>query len=393
MRRQFIACLCLLTVLMTLGIQPALADPPPLPALPPAAIRNQVLAATGGAKFTAVGTPLSVRSQLTSFGGVFEGAENKLAWNEAVHYINTDGTIQEMLIPLRSSGSARLDPDMTAPGLAPRPGKLIGATYQPSRGARADMYIVAVFKPEDVNCRTCVPEKVRFYYSNTRYYEFSLYHGRFTDVNGDRLLETVDEGALIAHSYSCLAVGLEQVCWAPYSFSALRQESISQNIVDSAYTDFKSIYDVEVDFYLDAAVPDLLGRNQRQTCAGQLANGTNFTNVSACVPSVVFTASKTVVAGQPIAIMVVQHAVNVRTYNTSGSFVGSLPAGEYLVMNGMPNITTPGSPTLLFLVNSDTQNHYLIPSVVQQGFAKNAVADERYPAIRDGLMGWRGVGY
>lgn len=393
MARRFFALLFLLTGLLTLGIQPTLANGQPLPPLPPQAVRNAVLAQTSGAQFTVVGTPASVRSQFAAFSGVFENAETNLAYGQAVHYINTDGTIQEMLIPLKNSGEVRLDANMTAPGSESRPGIIIGATYQPSRGARADMYIVAVFKQGEAGCRSCAPEKVRFYYSNTGYYEYSLYHGRFVDIGGDRALEDIDEGALIAHKYSCLAVGLEQVCWDPYSYSALRQESEPKDIVYEAYSDFKDIYDLQVDFYVDDAVPDLLGRSLRQSCASALSSATTFSNLSACVPSVVFTSSKTLVSGQPIAIMVVQTPVDTRTYDVNGNFVGALPVGDYLVMDGMPNITTPGAPTLLFLVNRDTQNHYLIPSSVQQGFAQNVVSDERFAGIRDGLMSWRGVGY
>lgn len=393
MTRRFWLVMWLISGLMILGVEPARAIVFPLPPLPPQAVRDSVLAQTNGAQFTYMGTPTTVRTQLASFSGVFEGIETKFAWGQAVQYINMNGDMLEILIPMKNAGSIVLDPDMTAPGLNPRPGKIIGASYQPARGSRADMIIVAVFRPQDVNCRRCAPEKVRFYYNNTRYYEYDVRHGRFVDVNHDRVLEKIDAGALISEEVSCVSVGLEQLCWEPDTNFLLREDLVSNTLMLTAYTYLNLIYDVDVDFYLGNTVPDLLGRSLRQSCALQVPNLISFISISACVPSVMFTSSRTLVPGQPIGIIVVTTAIDVRTFNATGQSVGMLPAGSYLVMDAMPNITTPGAPTLLFLVNSDLTHHYLIPATVQQGFAQNVVEDPRVPGVRDGLMAWRGVGY
>lgn len=391
MLKRAVLILCAILMIAVFGLTPAAANGQSLPPLPPQPIINSVLAQTNGAIYTPLGVPQTILTQLGGFGGAFTGAQNWFNVSQSVSYFDTNGRLRELIMPLQNSRYEILDPVFTAPGSNPRPAKVIGAVFQPSRGL---MIAVAIFKPEAFGCPNCEPpEKIRFYYTNTQYHEYSLYWGQFVDYYNDGVVELVDEGAVIAHKISCLNVGLEQVCWDPYDYSQVRQEPQPKDIVYNAYTILKDVYDLGVDFYVDDAVPDILGGAQRAGCWAQYRTATSFNALSSCIANVVFSASKDAVSGQPIAVMVVLSSADVRTYRADGSFVGALPPGQYLVMDATPHITTPGAASLLYLVNADGVNHYLIPSNVVQGFGENPAFDERYAGVRDGLAGRRSFGF
>jgi hypothetical protein len=384
MSRRVIWLLSLFIVLMGVTVQPATAGKPPLPSLPPRSVRTAVLSQTNGAQFTPIGVAPAVTNWLNAYGGVFADAENMFDLSQAVHYVTHDGRLTETILPLRNSGSKVLRPNMTAPGATRKPGRIIGALFQPTRGM---MIVVAVWK--DMNAVN--PEKLRFYYNDTLYFEAGYKLGNFLDINGDHRLEPVDVGGIIAHNLTCVAVGLKQVCWAPYN--SIVRSNTSRDLVHQAYEHMRDVYEISVDVFENDAVPDLYGRSSRVACANQMASATSFENLTDCIPTAVFTATKELRAGQPIAIMRVLSPVDVRAYTAQGTYVGTLPPGDYAVMDGMPTVTEPGQPTLLFLVNADGVNHFLVPSVVQQGYGRSDVIDERRAALRDGLMSWRGVGY
>lgn len=385
MAHRFLSVLTLFVLFMGVAVQPVAAERMPLPALPPGAVRNSVLSQTNGAQFTPIGVPPAVNTWLNAYGGAFSEAENLFDLSQAVHYVTHDNQLTETVLPLRNSGSKNLRFNMTAPGRNPKPGRIIAALFQPSRGM---MIVVAVYKDENAT----KPDKLRFYYNDTLYFESGIKLGNFLDINGDRRLEAVDEGSLIASKLTCVAVGLKQVCWEPYNRDLVRSGT-SRTLATDAYENLRGVYNISVDVFEDDAVPDLYGRANRTACANQMASATTFDNMTACAPTAVFTASKSLVAGQPIAIMRVLMPVDVRAYTAQGAYVGTLPAGDYAVMDGMPNRTDPGEPTLLFLVNADGVNHFLVPSVVQQAFGRSDLIDERRAALRDGLMSWRGIGY
>jgi hypothetical protein len=386
--KQAVPLLITALLLVLVAVVPVLAGGEPLPAMPSQSVIDEVIRESGGVVFTPLYAPNLIRQQLVAFSGEFDNVENTVNFSQAVNYFTTSGRLTETVIPLVDSRTAILDPVFTAPGREPRPAKIIGALYQPARGT---MVVVAVFKPEAWQCPGCnPPEKVRFYYDSTQYYEYSLYWGQFADYGGDGKLEAVDDGALIAHKYTCVAVGLEQVCWDPYSYSALRDEPTPKDLAYAAYTRAKDRYNLGVDFYVDDAVPDLVGAASRAACAIQLQAATQFNSLSQCVPNVVFTASKSVMNGQPVGIWVAQRNIAMWAYTAAGVFTGNLPAGEYLVMPARPSLTVPGTPDVLFLIDINGVNHYLIPSVVMQGFGQNPVVDERHAAIKDGTMSSRG---
>jgi hypothetical protein len=387
MARRFLSVVTLLMIMLGVAVQPAVAAAA-LPPLPPQAVRDYVLSQTNGAQFTPIGTPTTIQSQLVGFNGPFDGVENLVDYSQAVHYITSTGKLTETVIPLRNSGSHLMRPNLTTPDGFP--GKIIGVLFQPSRGV---MVIVGTYKSMPGGTGAAQPDKIRFYSSSTQFTAVSYNWGSFVDINNDNQLEAFDEGAVIADEFSCVAVGLKQLCWDPYSYATVREGTGPKTLVTNAFNHLRAIYNFNVDFYIKDSVPDLLGRTLRQQCAAQISSATSFNSLSSCTPSVVFSASKTLVSGQPIAIMVVQTSADVRTYDTAGYFIGALPAGEYLVMDAMPQLTQSGQASLLFLVNADGVHHYLIPSTVQQGYGQSTAIDERYAGIRDGLMSWRGVGY
>jgi len=391
MSRRFIVTLFALVLCIGIMPYPVAASGQPLPPLPSQTIIDSVLAQTNGAQFTPMYAPNSITTQLATFTGVFQNIYTQLDMSQAVNYLNAAGTLRETVIPMLNSGSLVLDPDITAPGAIPRPGKIIGALFQPSRGT---FFVVAIFKAKATTCPSCyAPDKVRFYYNSTQYYEDTLNWGEFLDPNGDQILESVDQGAIIAYKYTCVTMGMEQGCWDPYDYDEVRQKTVAKNKVRSAYEDFKAVYDFDVKFYLSDALPDLLGYSQRTACAQQLINATTYNNLSSCLPNLFFTASKEVIANQPMALFVITQPADIRTYDMNGNFVGGLPVGSYLVIDATPSVTTPGQAALVFLVNLDTVNHYLIPSVAVQGFSQStAILDKRYAALKDGLAGYRGFG-
>jgi hypothetical protein len=388
--RTFIILFVFIVLIGSLSIGPVVATGRALPPIPGQTILNRVISETGGPTFTPLNVSQYIMNRLTNrFSGVFDGVEDLVRPSQAVNYITTRGRLKETVIPLRNSRTAVLDPDMTTQGDNPRPGKIIGALFQPSRTENSVMVVVAVFRSDAFNCPECHrPEKLRFYYNNGSYYERGVIWGEFLDANGDNVPEAIDDGAVIAHRYTCLTVGLEQVCWEPYNRDLLRDPSFPRDIVDAAYHELDDVYEFSVDFVIGDAVPDLLGPTVRQRCANQLHDATYFTALSNCVPNAVFTSSKEVRSGQPIAIMSMLRSADLEAYTSNGTYVGRLPVGDYLVMDATPYINTPGRIGVLFLVNSDTVHHYLIPSVVMQGFGSSAI-DKRIAGIKDGFAARR----
>jgi hypothetical protein len=346
----------------------AAANPPPLPPVPSAAILNQVITQTGGPTYTPLGVTDYVLTQLDSnFSGVLAGVRNKVSVYDTISYITTQGHLLESVMPLNNSGAENLAPDMTTPGSNPRPGKIVGVLFQPSRMVQV---IVAVFKDTKPNT---LPEKVRFYWNSTGYYEYSIKVDKFSDPDGNGQPAPIDGGAIIAHKYN---------------YSQTRDGDNPKNILYTAYTQAKVVYDLKVDFYVDDALPDPIGPTLRNNCARQMKLRLNWRNMGNCTPNLVFGASKEFMPGQPVALFVVSAAADLKAFKHTGEYTGSLPAGSYLVVPATPNVTTDGNIGVLFLVNLDTQNHYLIPAIRMQGVAAGSGGSkDNYAVIKDGSTG------
>jgi len=364
-------------------IGPSLAGNEALPSIPSNVILNKVVSQTGGPTFTPLNVPGIFKSQLATFSGALDKVENKLEFSQAVSYFDRSGNLLELAIPLKGNGVAVLDPDLTAPGQNPMPGKIVGAIWQRGRGL---MVMVALFQQGG---NTLPPTSFRFYYNSTQYWEENLMYSKFVDYFNDGRLETVDQGGLIASYNSCVSVGLEQVCWRPYSFEQVRDQMVKDQ-TQAAWDRAKNRYALSTSFTVVDSVPDMIGGTRRSNCANQLLNATSFASLSNCRPNLVMTHASTLTAGQPIGIWIVNAPADLKAYRSNGTYTGSVPVGEYLVIDASPNLSSPGQVGVLFLVNINSNDHYLIPSVMMQSFANSNQIKEWQAAVKDGTIGFRG---
>lgn len=381
-----IPALLALVFLLCLTFQPSTmaqtTERRPLPSLPSQAVINNVIAQTGGAVFTPIDIPASVLADVGAIAGIFAGST--LDTERAVHYIDSRGTLRESVVPIPNLHLLPLGPVMSVPGTPSRLGMIIGALHQPSRDA---MWIVVTFTGILLQ-----PDTVRFYYSPTEYYEQKVKVGTFTDPEAGPRVSLADAGGAISSQRTCLTVGLQQVCWNPYSPQQLRDQNKPAEKVASAEARFRQIYKFRADIDSEQAVPDLLGKSLREDCAATLATAASFQQIDDCKPNVFFAAAKELLPNQPIGLIVVKRAADVRTYNRKGVFVGELPAGKYLIMQTPMALELPGMPTVLYLIGLNGSK-YLIPSTVLQGFGIGAQRKTHAAAIRDGMVGYRAFGW
>lgn len=414
----------LLLAILLLCFIPVQAQLRPLPLLPSQAILNQIIYNTSGVPFTPLGVPDAVINHLHTFGSPFDNIVARLDPEQAVHYFATSGQLLESVIPLKDNEVMLLDPDFTTPGLKPRAGKVVGAVFQPSRGV---MIVVAIFRNP-----AKPPVKLRFYTDATNYIQVDAVRNRFKDKDHNAMVEVLDEGAVIMNKFSCVTVGLEQVCWAQQATTTTTRAAVTRwedddcddrwgdneccgddddrwhddcddepqppvdpkNAVRAAFQRFKLIYNFQGRFMVGDTVPDLMGQGNRLQCRLQLKYASAFDNLSYCRPNVIFTGIKSYNATQPLGIFLVQERVSMVTYRASdGAYVGELPAGSYLILDATPTIRQPGSVGVLMLVNEATSNHYLIPVMMMQGFGRNPEIEKPRAGIKDGFVWGRGFGY
>lgn len=381
--RTFIAVVILLVMLALQVTAPVYAGSEPLPALPPQWLTDKVINETGGPTFYIVGSPTSMQPPLAAFSGALDNIEYNLDYDQSVSYVATTEYLYETLIPMDNSRYMTLAPDMTAPGSPSAPGKIIGATYERGRGV---MVVVTTFP----GWSSTTPNGLRFYYNSTEYYSVVPRVGRFLDPNGDQVVEALDEGAVISDLWSCLGVGLKQVCWAPYSTSQLRDADAVRSLLNSAYNQAVGRYQLTVTFDMYDGVPDLIGQNRREWCASDFSWKTLTEQMQGCQPNLAFVHSNTVAAGQPIGLWVVRNWAQLKVYDMTGGYWGWLPPNSYLVMDATPSRTQFGQIGVLMLVAINGNDHFLIPSNIMQGFAQSSVIDEWDAAIKDGTMRSRG---
>ena len=379
-----------IALLMALVLQPSLAiqpsqevAKPPLPLIPSQSIVDAVILDTGGAIFTPLAVPNAILAELAAFGAPFTDATLDPA--QAVNFIDSTGTLRETLIPVAGLETATLAPTFTTPGENPKQGMVIGAMYQPGRGA---MWVVVTFSNDPVP----VPKHVRFYHKPKKYYQQAVKIGIFEDDNGDLQVDPADAGAVISFKRSCITVGLSQVCWKPYSKPVVREVGKPAFKVAMTVAKFRTKFKFSSTIHSKTTVPDIIGQEEREACAAYLVTATVFSNMTACKPNVFLAASTETVDGQPIALLFARSDLDVRTYDANGVFVGQLPQGKYLVLNTYAADTNAGTPTALFLVGLDGST-YLIPSRIMEGFGVGAIGNTGQAGLRDGFARYRMFGW
>jgi hypothetical protein len=382
----FLAIMLLLAVML----QPSFAaEPsqerakPPLPPLPDISIINGVIADTGGAEITPLGVPAAILDELAAFGAPFTDAV--LDPSQAVNLIDSKGTLRETLIPVAGLESANLAPTFVTPGAKPKQGMVIGAIYQPGRGA---MWVVVTFN----NKPTPQPKLIRLYHNPTKYFQQAVKLGTFEDDNGDLQVDPADAGAVISFKRSCITVGLSQVCWVPYSKPVVRESGKPALKVAMTVAKFRTAYKFTTIIDSKTAVPDIIGKTEREACAAYLATATVFTKMTACKANAFIAASTQTIDGQPIGLLFARTDLDVRTYDATGAFVGVLPRGKYLVLDTVAADDNAGTPTALFLVGLDGST-YLIPSRIIEGFGAGAIGNTGQAGIRDGFVRYRLFGW
>ena len=380
--------LCVLSLQSTVTFSALKA---PLPNPPSQDVIDAVVASTNGAQFTPLHVPASILDQLNAFGAPFAGIT--LDVSQAVHYITTKGNLLETLIPVAGLGSETLAPDMLAPRKKPKPGKpldpempgmVIGAWFQPELGVR---WIVVTFTQNGT------PDKVRFYKPNNNYSATSLKQGKFVDHFANGQVEPVDEGAVLSDKRSCITVGLDQACWGPVDHGLVRDETKPAKKARKAEAKFSALYELGVNFDEKNAVPDLLGRTQRETCAAFLNAAASFRAMEACKANSILAVAKGGDADDPIALLILSAEADIRTFDTAGNPTNlPLPAGSYIVLPTPVAAIEAGTPTVLFLIGLDG-SQYLIPSSIMQGFGAGAIGNTAQAGIRDGFARYRMFGW
>jgi len=384
MRRSTLLTLIATLLLLISVTGLAAAGSEALPALPPAWLIERVITQTGGPTFTPIGAPDYLYDALVPLTGPLNNIESNLDDEQSVSYISTTNYLYETVVPIQDANMMQLTPDITAPGTPAVPGKIIGATYQRGRGVMA---IVATF----ATWNSTFPNGLRFYYSSTQYYWTLPVTGQFYDPDQDLMVEDSEQGAVISDKWSCIVVGLKQVCWAPYSTSQLRDSDAVRNLLLAANTQAQNRYNLTVSFGVNDAVPDLIGTNRRVLCRNEFGYAEQITAVKdPCQPNLAFVHATNTAVGQPIGLWVVRYPAQLKAYDMRGVYRGWLAPNSYLVMDATPDRNVPGQVGVLMLIDIYGSQHYLIPSNVMQGFGQSIIINEWEAAIKDGTLRFRG---
>lgn len=354
----------------------------PLPPMPDPAVLDQVLADSKGAEIVPLRAPNYITRDLGQFSGPFRGVPGLFDVGRTVTYFDLDGVLRESVMPLKESRTSQLAPSLAVPPDG-APGQVIAATYDAAHGVRI---AVAIFGPGGE-----LPVIVRFYQPGGVFEDVEATVSEFEDPDGDGQVAELEAGAVIAFDRTCVTIGLHQICWAPPGEDVRDPATVEQ--VEMAEERLRAVYDFDATFLTEQAMPDIIGREVRGECARSLSGAKPFEDVRACVPNLGFASSEEALPGEPIALFTVPQPADIRTYSAlDGSFLGGLPAGDYLVLDPMPDAQEPGDPALLFLVSGDGVNQYLIPATVMQGFGADEDLDPRQAAIKDGYASYRGWG-
>jgi len=360
----------------------------PLPALPGSAIINKVITDSQGRTFTALRVPSALADNLKS--GIFASVAQRLDTDRAVHYFQQDGTLTRTVVPLKDSADNALQPDTQTPD-DNQPARIVGTVVDPQAGAMA---VMAVFNDKSNSKK---PAEIRFYTQDNKQVSNSGYKVVYRKLKGNKAGKVApgDQGVFIAARETCFTFKLEQLC---YKTKQLKRDEKIATLAEQTQTELDTAYDYKAKFDTDGALPDVVGLSQRANCARTLSQARQLTaqNLANCTANLIFAAAQKRDAGQPIGLFRVLKPAEFKIYDMQGNKVANLPAGSYLVMDATPAaaLQEPGSVGVLFLVNANGKDHYLIPSEVLEGFGAaddNAENDFRgQAAIKDGFIGGQG---
>jgi hypothetical protein len=365
-----------------------------IPPLPDQAVLDKVIKDAG----LPTHVPLSVPSPLSNqFLAMTIALNPKLSTGDltpdkifdlprAVYYVDVDSGLRRISIPMLNAADTVLSPMLQTPD-DNLPGQIIGAVFEPDKGP---MLLVIAWKDKSKK-----PSDIRFYtYSDGKLQYTTPYKLIFRKLKGNKSGKVApgDQGVAIASRETCFSVGLDQVCYAPDKHTPDDQ---ARSTINEALQELSKAYAFKVKFDLDGALPDVAGSDWRTQCADKLKQATTLsaiTKVPECSATMVFTAASQIQAGQPIALFHLSKDIDHNAYDLTGTFVGKVSAGNYLAFDATPNVTEPGEPSVLFLVNADGKNHCLIPSGVIEGFGasddKDASSRRGQAAIKDANAGF-----
>lgn len=381
--------ICVIFICLSLSVKPGQAGGNSFPPLPSTAVINSVITQSGGPTYTPLGVPSFVANIMAAFTqGDFARVANRIDQANTVTYIDVNHTIKQSVMPLLGSASASLTPDIHTPN-DNAPAKILGGVFDQYR--RTMLAVVIWNAPYHSGDE---PNGLRFYMTagGQLFYitPYQLDKRKYKPGENGSLPPT-DAGAIITSDGVCFVLGFDQVCY----YDDKLQDAAVAVMALQAQQAVAQTYKLKGKFDETVAVPDLIGPAQRTPCAAAIAQ-TISNVVPACTINLVFTTPDKVKVGDPIMLMHVISAANLKTYDTAGHFLGSLPASDYAVFDATPASVqnTPGAVGVLFLVSADGVHNYLIPSRVVQGVGPSGkpAKDTKLtqPAIKDGLGSWRG---
>jgi hypothetical protein len=368
----------------------------PLPPLPNRAIVDKVIKETGGATFKPLGMPTVLPGMLFNIATALLPANGLTAdavfdLPRAVYYITiTDSSaenkngMQRVVIPAVST--LPLQPDITTPdGL---PAKIIGGEVMMTGESGL---LVTVWKDAD---KAKKPSDLRVYTLQGTTLQFTTpYKVTYRKLKGNKAgkIAEGDLGAVIAVRETCITFSNDQVCYSADKHAVDKpvvdqmNESVSQ--LSRAYA-FKAKID------LDGALADIAGIDKRAQCSDKLSTANDVSGIAAiseCAATITFAGVTNWQAGDPLGAIRVNTAINMSAYDLQGNKVDTVPVGNYLILNAAPDLTDPGTPGALFLVNGDGKTHFLIPSRVVEGFGdsgdKNSNSYRGQAGIKDARVG------
>ncbi len=368
-----------------------------IPRLPDPAVINKVIKEAGLPTHVALNVPDPVSNQFLAIAATLDRSLSKgnelkadsiLDLPRAVYYVSLDSGLRRIIIPMLNTADSTLSPTLQTPD-DNAPGQIVGAVFEPDKDPAM---LVITWKDKD---KTKKPTDIRFYTNAGGKLQYTTpYKLIFRKLKGNKSgkIALGDQGVSIASRETCFTIGLDQVCYAPDKHTP---DDKAMSVMNDAFQQLSKAYAFKVKFDLDGALPDVAGSDWRTQCAAKLKQATAIaatSNIPECSATMVFTAASQIQAGQPIALLHLSKDIERKAYNVTGTLVGKVAAGNYLVFDATPTITEPGEAAVLFLVNAEGKNHYLIPSQVIEGFGdsddKDASSRRGQAAIKDANAGF-----